>query len=546
MLYTTRGNHGSSIVLLVAFFVHAQLIAGQEILQEHKRFDSVNGQDIEISDTITSGGFLMDYLLYLPDKYAESREPYPLLLFLHGGGESGTDIEKVKAHGPPRMIEEGHAFPMIVVSPQNSKVKGYWDTNTLIRLLDHLENSYRVDTNRIYLTGLSRGGFGAWCLAIENPDRFAALVPISGAAPAPYADWLGGIPTWVFHGALDTVIPPSESLEMVEEMQNEGGNVRFTLYPDAGHDAWTETYADPELWQWLMRQQKTAPGVETPNQYDPPFVNKPWQGRPYPSVQNPIPSMGGFRHTVLYSRLHEKGIGYSIVLPKTYFDDDSSTTRFPVIYFLHGLTGSETADFWNSRYYFQETEKGSFPEVIMVFPNGMNEGYVDNPNGELFIESHIITELVPHINQEYRTAKDCVGIVGFSMGAGGAVRYVLKYPELFNYAVAIDGSRYYFSSEPSSRQTGELSGTQDPLSGNTIPELLEIYDNKTRNLEGRSAVMILTGEKRKPIALELFQELQEHGVPCRLISDSLDHDATLFYDKYLEEILWFEKNNLCN
>ena len=193
------------------------------------------------------------YLLSLPDDYSPRGDPSPLLLFLHGGGESGHDLAKVKKHGPPQLIESGQKLPFVVVSPQNPGANQFWDEDALLRLLDHLENTLNLDRDRIYLTGLSRGGYGAWRLALENPDRFAALLVVSGAAPAPYASWLGDLPTWVFHGAKDPVIPVSESQRMVDAIKTRGGNVRLTVYPDASHDAWTETYANPEIYQWLLR-----------------------------------------------------------------------------------------------------------------------------------------------------------------------------------------------------------------------------------------------------------------------------------------------------
>lgn len=197
----------------------------------------------------------LHYLLSLPADYSTQGDPSPLLLFLHGGGESGHDLTKVKKHGPPRLIESGVKLPFVVVSPQNPGSAQFWDEDALLRLLDHLENTLNLDRNRIYLTGLSRGGYGAWRLALENPHRFAALLVISGAAPSPYAHWLGDLPTWVFHGAQDPVIPVAESQRMVDAIKTHGGNVRLTIYPDSRHDAWTETYANPEIYQWLLRHR---------------------------------------------------------------------------------------------------------------------------------------------------------------------------------------------------------------------------------------------------------------------------------------------------
>ena len=198
----------------------------------------------------------MTYLLYIPQTQPD--ELLPLVLFLHGGGEGGNDIEKVKKHGPPKLIAEGQSFPFIVVSPQNPSESQFWDDQQLVRLLDEVQAELPVDPTRIYLTGLSRGGYGAWRLAVQNADRFAALVPICGGGPAPYARKLKDVPTWVFHGAKDSVIPLNESQRMVDALTKAGGNVRFTIYPDAQHDAWTETYDNPELYEWMLNQRRGA------------------------------------------------------------------------------------------------------------------------------------------------------------------------------------------------------------------------------------------------------------------------------------------------
>jgi len=190
----------------------------------------------------------LKYLLALPEGYASGTDRLPLLVFLHGAGESGDDLGKVKAHGPPKLIAAGdRAFPCIVVSPQ-SPGRG-WNPDVLAALVDELCREYRVDEDRIWLTGLSMGGFGTWALAAANPDRFAAIVPNQ-------ADKLVGIPTWVFHGANDVVVPLSASQSIVDAIKAKGGEPKFTVYPEAGHDSWTVTYADPALWDWLFAQSR--------------------------------------------------------------------------------------------------------------------------------------------------------------------------------------------------------------------------------------------------------------------------------------------------
>jgi len=198
----------------------------------------------------------LDYLVYLPTDY-ETKSPWPLLVFLHGAGERGNDLELVKKHGPPKLIEQGKQFPFIVVSPQCPK-DGWWSTKPLelMALVDDIAGKYKVDQDRIYLTGLSMGGFGTWLLAGYAPERFAAIVPICGGGEVLSTRRLGQMPVWVFHGAKDPVVPLRRSEEMVDALKKINSNVKFTIYPEAGHDSWTATYDDPGVYQWLLEQKR--------------------------------------------------------------------------------------------------------------------------------------------------------------------------------------------------------------------------------------------------------------------------------------------------
>lgn len=195
----------------------------------------------------------MDYLLYLPKDY-ESKEAWPLVLFLHGSGERGTDLELVKKHGPPKLISEGKEFPFIVVSPQCKK-DFWWEPTELTALLDEIVKSHKVDQNRILVTGLSMGGFGTWRLAAYTPDRFAAIAPICGGGEPYWAARFAKVPTWAFHGARDEGVPLRRSEEMIEAMKKKDGAPKLTVYPDAEHDSWTETYNNPEFYEWLLAQK---------------------------------------------------------------------------------------------------------------------------------------------------------------------------------------------------------------------------------------------------------------------------------------------------
>ncbi|HSJ06729.1 MAG TPA: PHB depolymerase family esterase [Longimicrobiales bacterium] len=199
------------------------------------------------------------YLLFLPADYPSGRR-WPLLLFLHGAGERGDDLDRVAVHGPPRIIREATAaLPFIVVSPQVPDDR-IWSVQFLDALLEEVMATHAVDADRIYLTGLSMGAYGAWHLAMEYPDRFAALVPISGGATITGACTLRHLPVWAFHGALDEVVPVSRTEELVARLRDCEGHVRYTRYEDVGHDAWTATYANPALYDWLLSHRRGLPG----------------------------------------------------------------------------------------------------------------------------------------------------------------------------------------------------------------------------------------------------------------------------------------------
>lgn len=198
----------------------------------------------------------MKYLKYLPPAYDSNDEKWPLLLFLHGAGERGDDLEMVKVHGPPKMIAQGRDFPFVVISPQCPE-DVWWSIEALHTLVNEVVETHRIDKSRIYVTGLSMGGYGSWGLAYTYPDLFAAVVPICGGGESEEAHLMKEIPTWVFHGAKDTAVPLQRSLAMVDALKAAGGDVRFTVYPEAGHvGAWENAYGDPELWEWLAKQRK--------------------------------------------------------------------------------------------------------------------------------------------------------------------------------------------------------------------------------------------------------------------------------------------------
>lgn len=214
------------------------------------------GQQSVSFDTTLNQNVSLKYLLYLPENY-DAQAEWPLILFLHGRGERGDDLNMVKLHGLPRLIEAGQQFPFIIVSPQCPLPTTWWlhQVEALNALLDDVVARYKVDQKRIYLTGLSMGGGGTWFLAGRYPERFAAIAPICGSGMRWLAEQIAPLPVWVFHGDADTVVPIARSEEMVETLRQVGGNPRFTVYPGVDHNSWDLTYANPELYTWFLEHQ---------------------------------------------------------------------------------------------------------------------------------------------------------------------------------------------------------------------------------------------------------------------------------------------------
>jgi predicted peptidase len=198
----------------------------------------------------------LGYLVYLPKDY-EKQSSWPLMLFLHGAGERGNDLELVKKHGPPKLIAAGKEFPFIVVSPQCPKDR-WWEPFELVALINEISNRNKVDTDRIYVTGLSMGGFGSWSLAFFAPQQLAAIAPICGGGETHWTKQFSQLPVWAFHGAKDTVVPLERSQAMVDALKKNGGDPKLTVYPDAAHDSWTETYNNPAFYEWLLAQKQNV------------------------------------------------------------------------------------------------------------------------------------------------------------------------------------------------------------------------------------------------------------------------------------------------
>ncbi len=202
------------------------------------------------------------FLLFLPsDESARTDDGYPLLLFLHGIGERGNDLSKLKVYGPTRICsnpEKASKWPFILVAPQCPD-SHFWSAAQLRLLVEQVCDAYPVDRNRIYVTGLSMGGFGTWSILASWPELVAAAAPICGGGDPKSAKKMANTPIWAFHGEKDPLVPRKLSEDMVAALKGVGNkDVKLTIYPGVGHDSWTKAYADQQLYEWFLSNRLTS------------------------------------------------------------------------------------------------------------------------------------------------------------------------------------------------------------------------------------------------------------------------------------------------
>ncbi len=224
--------------------------------------------------TFTDAGKVLRYRLLVPDEF-DAGKKYPLVVFLHGAGERGEDNEAQLRWAVADLTSPDNRkkYPCFLVAPQcptNQKwVEVDWSAPShdqpadpsepgglVLKLIGALGKEYPIDPRRIYLTGLSMGGYGTWDLLARRPELFAAGVPVCGGGDEKQAAVLARIPIWAFHGARDESVPVRRSRNMVEAIRKAGGQPRYTEYPDVAHASWVPAYKDPELLRWLFAQKK--------------------------------------------------------------------------------------------------------------------------------------------------------------------------------------------------------------------------------------------------------------------------------------------------
>lgn len=206
-----------------------------------------------------------NYLIYIPDGYnPESTQKWPVIFYLHGRHASGKKLQNINRYGLPYFLDKGKKLDFIVVSPQCPWGKNWASDDWFNPLLEEISEKYNIDENRIYMIGISMGGFGTWELAYRMPEQFAAIVPMCGGAKTSMAEKLSKTPAWVFHGTADNVIPISRSESMVKAIEKLGAEVKFTRLKNQGHDISRE-FNNDQIYEWLKTHSlKKTPFWEEP------------------------------------------------------------------------------------------------------------------------------------------------------------------------------------------------------------------------------------------------------------------------------------------
>ena len=213
---------------------------------------------------------LLPYWLYLPKEFDGDANRWPVVLFLHGLGERGSTLDRVLVHGPGKLIRGGKHFPFILIAPQcpndgnrkDKNAKAFWwkpgAIDQVANIVDFEKRRLgRVDEDRVYVTGLSMGGYGTYQIVSRHPKTFAAAAPICGHGNGwPNKKAVAHIPFWAFHGEKDKVVELAKQQKTVDDLKAAGAKIKFTVYPGVGHDSWTRTYANPEFYEWLLAQKR--------------------------------------------------------------------------------------------------------------------------------------------------------------------------------------------------------------------------------------------------------------------------------------------------
>jgi poly(3-hydroxybutyrate) depolymerase len=195
------------------------------------------------------------YWITLPKGYEKEEKKWPMIIYLHPSSLQGHDLSMIGTPIPPNVDEIRNDFPFVVLTPQCPDEYDAWPSDLVVELVDEMVKQYNVDARRVYVTGFSLGGRGTWSVAVDHPEVFAAIAPVAGSYGHPERiSRIKDVPVWVFHGDSDRLLPIDPVRDMVQDLKDSGGNVRFTIYEGAGHGIAGRVYRAKELYEWLLKQ----------------------------------------------------------------------------------------------------------------------------------------------------------------------------------------------------------------------------------------------------------------------------------------------------
>jgi len=243
--------------LKLIFIIYAVVIVGCNTkIDKHNMSDKKQG----VFETVVNIPIKLNYALYTPNIYRKTESELPLVLYLHGVGERGTDLKKLELNGIPELISKGKDFPFLTLAPQCPDF-GWWSRSEYVEALASLTkeiiSSHRVDKKKVYVTGLSMGGYGTLALAKKYPQLFSAIIPICGGMDDHKdIERLGDMPIWLFHGDKDNTHPVERSTAIYDLLKPNNKKIKLTIYEGVGHNSWDETYANDEVYEWLLSHKK--------------------------------------------------------------------------------------------------------------------------------------------------------------------------------------------------------------------------------------------------------------------------------------------------
>ena len=215
---------------------------------------------VEKRSSFTYKGKAISYLLIFPAEYFRGAQTWPLLVFLHGSSLRGNNLDLLKQYGPPLIASEQANFPLVVLAPQCPEGEAWKDGDGLAALIDEVKKQNRIDSSRVYLSGMSLGGSGVWYLAAQHPEYFAAMVPVAACQTvnAAGAEKVKNLPVWSIHGEEDTVCPKENSEKTISYLRSIGSEPRFTVLTGKGHYI-TSVFKNAELYEWLLQHRRPSP-----------------------------------------------------------------------------------------------------------------------------------------------------------------------------------------------------------------------------------------------------------------------------------------------